>query len=226
MLTQTQEAPAVGESSFMIGSFVGNNFRNTPAELASNVVCNRLEATAGGMTHPPRWYEFNLPVPSGTDIQTQVENVDSNAGNTEFVFDVIWSDSANGTPMNRLFARETIITTTIGLSIVISEGARVTDYSTVVVPGGTLVADEEESGRISATSTGFGIVNTLTQSYMVQPIEATSGSSNTWVNYSNLDLPITQLTSTVTSSLSQTSAPTNPSQWLYGIGYQPIRLGL
>jgi len=223
-VTTLQEAPATAEASCVIGRFFGNSFQNTPAELVSNVVGPRLEATAAGGTYPAEWYEFNLPVPAGVDISFTVENTDSNAGNTENTLDLIWSDAANDTPKNREFTRETINTTLTGPNLIISEGAMVTDLTTVMVPGGVVVADEEQTGRIFATSSGFQTQNTLSLSYAIHGIEATSGSSWTHPNRAFQSLPIIHRTATVATTLIETSGPTNPGTWFLGVGYRPIRV--
>jgi len=217
-----QEAPAVAESAAHIGIFRGNNFKNTPSEIFSNIVTARLEATFSGLTQEAKWYEQNLPTPAGTDIVFLVENIDANAGNTEVTVDVVWSDGSNGNPMNRLFARETADTVAVGAGITISDGAQITDYTIYFVPGGVVTADEELSGRISANSAGIGIQNTSTLSYNISSIEATSGAQFAAPKRAKMALPIIRRTATVTSSLAATSTATNPGAWGYGFGYMPL----
>jgi hypothetical protein len=221
-LSVCQEAPAVAESACVIGRFAGNNFKNTPAELISNIVGNRLGTPMYGSTYDAEWYEFNLPVPSGDNISFTVEPIDANAGNIQCTLDIIWANGLNGSPLNRIFERETINTTTVGAGFTISQGSEVRDFTVAMVPGGVLTADEQQSGRISANSSGFGLQNTLTLSYLVHPIEVTAGGSLTHPNRAKgLRIPIVHSTAAVTSSLAETSAPTNAAAWLMGIGYIP-----
>jgi len=219
-----QEAPAAAESAACIGIFRGNNFKNTPSELFSNIVSARLEATFSGLTQEAKWYEQNLPTPAGVDIVYLVENIDANAGDTEVTVDVVWSDVSNGNPMNRLFARETSSATAVGAGITISDGLQITDFTVYYVPGGVVVADEEATGRISANSAGIGIQNTSTLSYNVSSIEATSGSQFAAPKRARMALPIIRRTATVTSSIATTSTSTNPDAWGYGFGYIPLAI--
>lgn len=202
-----------------IGAFGGNNFKNTPCELHSNIVCPRLETTWSGLSSPYFYMPFHMPVSPGNDIEFTVEPVDANAGDTEFTLDILWSDRPYGDPINRLYARETTSSTAVGASITLSEAVQLIDFTTYLVPGGVVVADEEQTGRISATSAGFGVQNTLTQSIAVQAIEATSGSTYAEPTTKNIDIPITHSTTVITSGYAETSAPTNPGAWGYGLGY-------
>jgi len=217
-----QEAPAAAEGAMVIGITRGNNFKNLPSEIFSNIVCPRLEATFSGLTSAAKWEEQNLPVPGGTDIIYVVENIDANAGDTEVTMDVIWSDTINGNPMNRLASRETSTATAVGAGITISDGLQITDYEVALVPGGVVTDDEEITSRISANSPGIGIQNTSTLSTIASSIEATSGSQFTEPSRAKIALPIIRRTTTVTSSISVASAPTNPGAWLYKFGYIPL----
>jgi len=219
-----QEAPAVAEGAAAIGIFRGNNYKNTPTEIFSNIVSPRIVAEHSGETQEAKWYEQNLPTPAGVDIVYLVEQIDANAGNTEITVDVVWSDEPNGVPMNRLFARETLDTIAVGAGITISDGLQITDYTIYFVPGGVVTADEELTGRISANSAGIGIQNTSTLSYNVSSIEATEGSQFAAPKRAKMALPIVRRTATVTSSLAATSTATNPGAWGYGFGYIPLAI--
>jgi len=226
-VTTTQEAPAAAEASCVFGKFTGDSYVSTPAEILSNVCGPRLEATAAGGTYPADWYELNLNHPTTKYVFT-VENMDSNAGDTENTLDIVWANVANGLPINRLFARETINTTLTGPTINLSTsgsgqsngaGAAVRDLTTVMVPGGVVVADEEQTGRIFMESTGFNPANIISNSYVIHGIEATSGSTWTHPTRTRQNFPIISETSTVTPTLIETSGPTNPGTWAAGIGF-------
>jgi len=216
--TTIQEAPAVAEASCTFLRVFGSSYTSTPTELVSNVVSNRLEATAAGATYPAKWFEFNQPHPI-VNFSVESQNMDSNAGNTEETLDTIWSNQTNGDRIFREFNRAKISTTLTGDNVDISNGIELRDYTAVVCPGGVLTADEEITARITINSTGFGISNSLTQTAVSHPIEATSGSSFTDINYENVSLPITATTAIVTNTMAIDSDTTNPFSWAIGVGY-------
>jgi len=219
-----QEAPAVGESSCTIGSFSGSSFISTPSENVSNIANARLEATAAPGSYPAIWWEHNVATPI-VNFNFTTENVDSNAGNTEETLDIIWSDGFNGDSIFREFTRETISTTTAAATnLSISDGLEVRDQTMVYVPLGTQAADEELTGTITASSTGFSPSNSTSQTYVTHGIEATSGSVWTDINYSNISLAITTQTAIVTSAIAVTSAANVPGSWFMGLGYTKRRL--
>ena len=225
------EAPAVAEGVGAVIAMVGQDWKHTPSEFFTEIGGTRLEAPWGQLVKAtPRWWPFHLPIKPGGTIGVTAEPIDALADNGEIGIDVLYSDVKSGEAVQRLMSRETANTTTTGASITISGAAKVTDYTVSYVPGGVLVADEEVTGRLAVTSGALVAWQTLTLSYHVHGIEATSGGNQPELSvaglppYDPLNITIKDETAAFSSRLTETSAPGNAAAYAYGIGYTPKKI--
>ena len=220
-------APAVAEGVGGVVAFAGRDWAHTPSEFFVEIAGTRLEATWGQMQiTEPRWWPFHSQVRPGSTIGITYEPLDALADNGELAFNVLWSPDKSGDHVQRLCSRETASTTATGESITISGGAVINDYSVAFVPGGAEAADDPMGGRHTAKSGAFQFPE-LTLAYEQPGIEATSGSSQPWLNVVGfgdtppLNIPITKETAVITSSLVTDTTSDNADAYAYGIGYRP-----
>ena len=216
------------ESIAGIAKITGQDWVDNPFEYSSEIGTGKVGAVDEvGYEREPRWWGAHLGVKPGGTIASTYEPVDALANNGRYLIDVVWSTlKGTGLPTRRLFSREsstgTAAATIAGATLTITGAGRITDYS-LGVSTSTVTADDPSDGRHTITSGGFGEQQTLSMSFLIHAIEATTGKALTSLRQREIDLAVTGDPVVATSTLTIDTALAAAGQFWHGLGYVPSR---